>query len=266
MTLTSVKTCPNCTANLETTFSYCPGCGQDTHIHRFNLPHIFHEVFHAFTHADKGVLKLTKDLVTRPGVAAREYALEGKRKKYFNPFTFLLLVLGLNITVNSFIKPYTGRSTQSATSTRQQVSPTIPKASQPYFERRRAATTFIEKHINIVGLVAIPVFAFVFWLCFRRSGINYAEHLVANVFFSSFFSLVSVLLTLALGLLLSAYLPYLNRMLLFFQLLYLSVAYYQFLQYHRPIQYLKTSAATLLALVSWVVVSGGGVYLYILFG
>ncbi|MFD2569959.1 DUF3667 domain-containing protein [Spirosoma soli] len=265
MTLTSTKTCPNCTADLETEFRYCPSCGQDAHIHRFNLPHIFHEVFHAFTHADKGVFKLTKALATQPGIAAREYVLEGKRKKYFNPFTFLLLVLGLNITVNSFIKPYTGRANPAATSA-QQVSPAIPKASQPRTERQRAAMAFIEKHINIVGLVAIPVFTLVFWLYFRRTDINYAEHLVANVFFSSFFSLVSIIVTLTLGLLLNAYLPFLNRLLLLFQLSYLTVAYYQFLNYNRPIQYFKTGAATLLALLSWVAFSSGAIFIYILLG
>lgn len=265
MHLTSIKACPNCSADLESEFKFCPNCGQDTHIHRFNLAHIFHEAFHAFTHADKGVFHLIKNLIVRPGIAAREYTLEGKRKQYFNPFSFLLIILGLNLTVNSFIKPYTGGLNRTV-STTQRVAPTIPKASLPYVERRRAATSFIEKHINIVGLMAIPLFAFVFWLYFRRSGINYAEHLVANVFFSSFFSLVSVILTLVLGLLLNKYLPFLNRFLLLFQLGYLTITYYQFMNYNRPGQYFKTGAATLLALVSWVALSGGGVYLYILFG
>jgi len=265
MIMTTLKACPNCSADLETTYQFCPQCGQNAHIHRFNLPHIFHEVFHAFTHADKGVLYLTRSLAIRPGVTAREYVLEGKRKTYFNPFTFLLLVLGLNITVNSFVKPYTGQPDQASVST-QRATSTIPEAARPFYERRKQATTFIEKHINIVGLVAIPIFTLIFWLCFLRSGINYAEHLVANVFFSSFFSLVSVVVTLVLGFLLHAYLPFLNRILLVFQLVYLTIGYYQFMNYHRPVQYVRTGAVSLLALITWFVFSAGAVMLYIKFG
>ncbi len=265
MTTMTVKTCPNCTADLNSSYNFCPQCGQNAFVHRLNLAHIFHELFHAFTHADKGVLYLTKSLIRKPGVTAREYALERKRSKYFNPFSFLLIVLGLNITVNSFINPYTSRESTGILTT-QGVKPTVPKATSPYVERQRAASTFIEKHVNIVGLVAIPLFAFIFWLCFRRSGINYAEHLVANVFFSSLFSLASIVITLALGLLLNAYLPLLNRILLLFQLIYLTIAYYQFLNYNRPSQYVRTGAVTLLVLVSWVILSGGAIFLYIRFG
>ena len=265
MTTVTVKTCPNCTADLDASYQFCPQCGQKAHIHRFNPAHILHEVFHAFTHADKGVLYLTKSLMRKPGVTAREYTLEGKRSKYFNPFSFLLIVLGLNIAVNNFINPYTS-SEHTGISATQGVKPTVPKAVSPYAERQHAATTFIERHVNIVGMVAIPLFAFIFWLCFRRSGINYAEHLVANVFFSSFFSLASIILTLILGLLLNAYLPLLNRILLLFQLIYLTIAYYQFLNYRRPSQYVKTVGVTLLVLMSWVVFSGGAIFLYIRFG
>ena len=265
MTLTTVKTCPNCSADLETTYAFCPQCGQTTHIHRFNLPHIFHEFFHAFTHADKGVLFLIRSLARRPGITAREYVLEGKRKKYFNPFTFLLIVLGLNLSVNILVKPYTKDYSpqQSATP---RVTPAIPKEKLPYIQRRRAASSFIEKHINVVGLLAIPVFALIFWLFFRRTGINYSEHLVAHIFFAGFFSLVSIIATLLLGFVFNQYLSYLNRFLLLFQLVYLTIAYHQFIGYERPIQYLRTSAATLLALITWFVASGGAVLLYVYFG
>ncbi|WP_223860551.1 DUF3667 domain-containing protein [Spirosoma validum] len=250
---------------LENHFVYCPGCGQTTDLPRFKIRHILDEFFQAIFSVDRGILFLIRNLATQPGVTARAYVLEKKRKKYVNPFSFLLLVLGLNLSVNVLIKPYTARfSTKKDTI--QHVTPTVPKDVLPYIERRRQATFFIEENINIIGLAAIPLFAFIFWLCFRRSDINYAEHLVAQVFFSSFFSLFTILLTLLLGLALKHYLPFLNRTLLLFQLLYLSIAYFQFLHYQKPVDYVKTSAATLLALISWVALSGSVVFLYIRFG
>lgn len=260
-----METCPNCSAKVEHHFVYCPNCGQTADLPRFKIRHILDEFFQAIFSVDRGVLFLIRNLATQPGSTAREYVLEKKRKKYFNPFSFLLLVLGLNLSVNGLIKPYTTRFPAQKEITRQ-ATPTIPKDILPYVERQRQATLFIEENINIVGLAAIPLFAFIFWLCFRRSGINYAEHLVAQVFFSSFFSLFTILLTLLLGLALKQYLPFLNRALLLFQLLYLSIAYYQFLHYQKPIGYFKTCAATLLALVSWVAFSGGIVFMYVRFG
>jgi hypothetical protein len=260
-----MNTCPNCSTVLENHFVYCPACGQTTDLPRFKIRHILDELFQAFFSVDRSVLSLIKNLTIRPGYTAHEYILNRKRKKYYNPFAFLLLVLGLNITVNALVKPYSASFSKPKSSV-QQVKPTVPKDFLPYVERRRQAVLFIEENINFVGLAAIPVFAFVFWLCFRRTGINYAEHLVAQVFFASFFSLVSILLTLLLGLVLPHYLSFLNRSLLVFQLVYLTVAYYQFLEYRSLVGYLRTGVTTVLALVSWIAFSGGLVSLYIRFG
>ncbi|WP_420150075.1 DUF3667 domain-containing protein [Spirosoma sp.] len=260
-----MEKCPNCSADLESHFLHCPACGQTTDLPRFRIRDILDEFAQAIFSVDRGVLFLIRNLATQPGVTAREYVLEKKRRKYFNPFSFLLLILGLNLSVNVLIKPYTA-AFSSRTATGQSKRPNIPPDQLRYVERRHQATVFIEENINVVGLAAIPLFAFIFWLCFRRSDINYAEHLVAQVFFSSFFSLFSIVLTLTLGLALKPYLPFLNRTLLLFQLVYLSVAYYQFLNYSSPVNYLKTSAATVLALISWIVVSGSAVFLYVKYG
>ena len=77
--------CSNCATPLDPAFKHCPDCGQSTAIHRFNIKHLVHEFLHAFTHTDKGALILLRDLVVRPSTVLREYIVEGKRKKYFNP-------------------------------------------------------------------------------------------------------------------------------------------------------------------------------------
>lgn len=54
--------------------------------------------------------------------------------------------------------------------------------------------TFLEKRANLVILLSIPVLAFVYWLYFGGLEINYAELLVAHVFFCGFYSLAITLL------------------------------------------------------------------------
>lgn len=142
--LSFMETCPNCSTLLEKKFAYCPICGQSAHIHRFNLPHVFHEVFHALTHADKGLLHLIKNLTLRPGVTAREYILEGKRKTYFNPFTFLLLVLGLTVLANSYFKPYgTAPSPPARPQTQVQPNATVESMDQAVQQRKQAVFTML---------------------------------------------------------------------------------------------------------------------------
>src|SRR5689334_23434282 len=86
--------CKNCSTEFEGKF--CPNCSQKANTHRFTIGHFAHDAFHAVTHTDKGVLFLIKELFRRPGEVALEYNA-GKRKKYFNPITYLLLVSALQI-------------------------------------------------------------------------------------------------------------------------------------------------------------------------
>jgi hypothetical protein len=91
MTETS-SPCKNCGSTL--TGKFCQNCGQKADIHRITFKHLLHEFFHALTHADKGFLFLVKEMTTRPGYVVQEY-LDGKRKKYFNPLSFLVIAAAI---------------------------------------------------------------------------------------------------------------------------------------------------------------------------
>ncbi len=88
--------CKNCDATLDGKF--CSSCGQRADIHRITVSHLAHEFTHALTHADKGILLLVKELVRRPGYVAKEY-LDGKRKKYFNPISFIVATTALSALI-----------------------------------------------------------------------------------------------------------------------------------------------------------------------
>ena len=59
------------------------------------MRHILHDLQHAFLHADKGILYLIKEMAYRPGYVALEF-VQGQRKKYFNPFSFLVIVVAIS--------------------------------------------------------------------------------------------------------------------------------------------------------------------------
>src|SRR3954452_5361360 len=87
-----MSTCKNCGFPISN--KYCPQCGQSTSTERFTGKHLLHEFMHGFFHIDHGIIYTTKALFLHPGKMLRDY-LYGKRKAYFNPFTFILIVSGL---------------------------------------------------------------------------------------------------------------------------------------------------------------------------
>lgn len=154
--------CKNCARPIEAGHSFCPNCGQTAHVHRLDMGHIFHELVHVFTHADKGVLYLTKELAHRPGLVAKEY-VAGQRKKYFNPFSYFVLT----VAVSAFLTAQFD-------------------LMQYDVAHRNPVSEAIGKHINLVFLVAAPISSFFTWALFWRSRYNYAENLTLHAFLGGF--------------------------------------------------------------------------------
>ena len=248
--------CLNCNTALQPGQRFCSQCGQQAAIHRFSVPHFLHELFHAFTHTDKGIFHLLKSLATRPGATAREY-IGGKRKSYFSPFTFFLIVMGIYVLADAFFI-----KTPPATEPDQQVLARIPTAEgrQHYttmLHRGDNVRHFMTKKANIVAMVAVPLIALISWLFFYRRGYNYAEHLTANMMFVVFSNLVFVLLIFPLKALLkggplSNMLPMIGMLL---QAIYLSWCYNGFFQLSTAGGRIKSLLVSLFAIVLWFMFS-----------
>jgi hypothetical protein len=162
-------TCTNC----ETAFAskFCPDCGQKADIHRVTIKTVLHDFLHAFTHADKGFLLLVKALITKPGIVAREF-VEGKRKRYFNPLSFLVITSAVFAYI-SHITGYMDALTGSAQPTE---STRVSSEMREVFEIVRTSGK------TLTLLLIAPLFAFLSWLFFIRSKYNYAENFVLNSF------------------------------------------------------------------------------------
>lgn len=145
--------CPNCGSEIEARFRFCSSCGQKSGVRRLNMHDIWHDLFHAFTHTDKGILFLVRELVLRPGRVAREY-VDGKRKKYFNPFSFLVIV----VAVSTFLIASFNLMTVSGA--------------------RDPVSQFLNKHANVVIFLNVPFSALFSWIFFGTRKSNYAENLV----------------------------------------------------------------------------------------
>ncbi|WP_165699303.1 DUF3667 domain-containing protein [Hymenobacter jejuensis] len=168
----SDHTCQNC--GFQGSGRFCQQCGQNYDTHRITLPHLAHEVFHLFTHVEKGFLYTLKELALRPGDMQRRY-LAGQRTRFQKPFSSFFLAatitaLGQYAIKMLLIKMY-GMSGES----------------EDYFRHYFA--------LMQVGL--LPLYAFITWLFFRKSGYNYAEIAVVVCYSLSLVVLVVVLINAA---------------------------------------------------------------------
>jgi hypothetical protein len=162
----TVRACLNCGARLDDGRKFCGACGQRTDISpRLKMRDIGHDLAHAITHADHSIFALVRALATRPGRVAREYT-EGKRKRHFGPFAFLIISVGLASAL---------------------IFLTGVKWFAPYGHGQ--AGELLQRHVNLVMLLQIPMLALVCAALFFGERRSFAEHLVLAAYTSGFHTL-----------------------------------------------------------------------------
>lgn len=159
--------CKNC--NHPFTGNHCNNCGQKV-AHRLDTRHIIHEAVHVFTHADKGIFSLIPMVLFRPGVLALQY-VQGKRKRYFSIFQYLILIVG----VVTFIMAKTNLDIPEAINSDSTIASESLQAAQ------HQVMGFLQQYLNLFLFAFIPVFSFFSWLFFRSKGYNYPENFVLQV-------------------------------------------------------------------------------------
>jgi len=181
--------CLNCGSALAPDTVFCAQCGQKAAQHRLSLSHLLHEFVHFFTHADKGIFFLIKMLIRKPGQVAQEY-IGGRRKKYFPPLNFYLIVVGLFVFVQTTFRPSAAVNMNEARTEVQKIpNQTVRERRLAKLDRMEKASNFMARYSNYVNMAVTPIVALLFFLFYRRSGFNYTEHLVANLFFAGMTSL-----------------------------------------------------------------------------
>ncbi|HMO31701.1 MAG TPA: DUF3667 domain-containing protein [Lacibacter sp.] len=260
------NTCANCNNSFEQATPFCAQCGQRTATHRFTIPHLVHEVVHAATHADKGLFLLIRELSLRPGQVLNDYIVVQRRKRYFNPFTFLVLMAGLLLFSTALFKPYNANDMYTAEQKASMEAMVGKDKATAVMQRTQQMNRFMEKNAKMILLASVPLTALVFWLLFSGRGLNFAEHLVASVFLTAFLALVMALLfTPVMGVFKSPVVyGFITAATLLFQWLYFGWAYHVLLRQKQPVAAWKPYGVSLLNIIIWSIITtaAGMVYVY----
>ncbi|MDF7810918.1 DUF3667 domain-containing protein [Hymenobacter sp. YC55] len=169
---------------------YCPHCGQQRP-HRLSVTHVLHEMMHIFTHADKSIFAYIGQVLLQPGQVVADY-LAGRRKRYFNPFQFLLLAVGAATLLTTLGHYYeaTGHGLQQQMQSRLTAEQLVRVES--YFH-------FLGKYQNLWWLLLLlPIYSLIAWGVYSRRRVNYAEAFVLLVVVGAAFHIVWVAVLLGL--------------------------------------------------------------------
>lgn len=168
-------TCLNCGTAL--TDIYCPHCGQKGTVDRITWHHVGEEITHFFTHIEYGFLKTTKELLTRPGVTQKNY-LDGKRKTYHKPISYLLIWVAIFLLVSALTKRF-GYYDKETTTT--------------LLNTGAENEAMILKYRAFIEILILPFTAFNGWLLLAFPKITYLEFLVTGFYrFAVFYIFLTV--------------------------------------------------------------------------
>lgn len=176
--------CINC--GYERIGIFCSQCGQKEE-HRYTVGHVLHELVHVFTHADKGIFSFARNIIYKPGTIALDM-VEGKRKRYFNLFQYLLLIVGLVTFIMVKMDFMSAMMKNINTANNTQMSSNLAAVQQETGQ-------LLQKYMNIFQMMLIPVYAFFTWLIFGRKKYNYAEHIVLHTAGSAQTNTIALLTT-----------------------------------------------------------------------
>jgi len=167
-----VQVCRNCgTSGFG---NYCSQCGQPYRVRRISLHSLLHDVFHLFTHLDRGFGYTLKKLVVSPGHMQRTY-IEEERIRHQKPFSMFFICATLAGLVRYWISEVLLRYYDSGS---------ISEAK------------FFHEYMVLFHIALLPVYVLITYLIFRKSAYNYAEIGVLMLYMTSFFFIVSILISL----------------------------------------------------------------------
>ena len=124
------------------------------------------EVIHFFTHIEHGFLKTTKDLLSKPGTLQKSY-LDGRRKIYHKPVSFLLIWVAIFLLVSGLADRF-GSFNREFSSTFISGNPTVDD--------------MILKYTALIEILILPFTALNVWLQIIYPKLSYLEVLVTGFY------------------------------------------------------------------------------------
>lgn len=235
--------CKNCGERIHV--KYCSYCGQEPVGERLTVKETIKKFIEALTHAETSVFSLAKNLIYKPGEVSREY-IQGKRKKYYSPMKYLVLVVTLSALITLHYHKYS-----------------VP--FEPHFHSESELDDYVENdyfnhnYYKYLIFFSIPLAALVTMFVFRNSGLNYSENLVFNMYIISQVILLHTVIISPLVIFSSSYDDWIILTYMILAVIYMVWSYTAFFEGKKIVTFFKAIAALIIFTFLYNVISH---YLY----
>jgi hypothetical protein len=151
------KSCLNCGHPISGEF--CSHCGQKADTARIT-PHslIKSDILGSIWHVEAKFLRTLKHVMLGPGRMAMDY-ISGKRIKYYNLFSLLIILFGFNVLGLHFYLD-------------------LNPDKNEILEESSKIIDFFSKYSKTILFALIPILALNAWILFKRIKLNLAEHVI----------------------------------------------------------------------------------------
>ena len=206
--------CKNCKNQIKETQKFCSYCGAKIVINRISTRNIFKNFIKDFFSLDNKYFLTITTLLLQPKLILKEY-IEGTRKKYVAPFTFLAIGMALAMLIfNEFSDNYIELS--NVVNEKQfdiiegqfENTEGIEKQRIESKEMTIKIQNYTLKYFNILTLILIPFYALIAFLVYRKP-YNYGEHLIITCYIQGVLFL-SAILFFFLGIIINPAIYYLS--------------------------------------------------------
>lgn len=172
--------CKSCAAPLSGV--YCGQCGQKVIQRRITIRAIFEDIFNQISNVDHGLIYTFFMLFKKPDQVVLDY-LAGKTIKYSSPFRYLIFWTAVAALIYIGFGFYDQQAAGMADMIQQ-------SENQKANEFATLYNDLMKQYFQLVSILYIPFFAIFTRIFFKKFGLNYAEHLVANAYFNAQASIV----------------------------------------------------------------------------
>ena len=185
--------CKTCDNNFSG--KYCNACGQRV-IKRFTGAYLLDGLKQEVFEVDNGLWHTYREMWIRPGEMVRDY-ISGATQKYYGPLKYMIFWTALYLILLPIILP----TKTSDLFTEETLRSLIVNSNAAYSRKAFLDFTlflfkFVSLNTNYYFFGLIPFISLVGFLIYKKSGINFTEHIILNTYFCGHFASLAIPISL----------------------------------------------------------------------
>lgn len=180
-----MEACKSCAELIDVNSKYCGSCGGKIVEDRLSLKGTWQEFIGPFFSWDYNFWKTINHLIIKPDLVLNAY-VSGGRKKYFNPFSFLVVYASIALLFYKFYPLDLSSEFSNG------LGNTQPAVINPV-EVTQQINSNIYSYYNFWVVLLLPFNALLAYFSLKKQNHNFSEHLVFQAYIQTFLGYFAIL-------------------------------------------------------------------------